>query len=93
MAIVEEEKVLGRNVIVIPAQTTLSGPESDHFGGFNHVRIGTGFAPHPLFVRWVSEQLSEGATLLSDSTGWQPTDATTTCLDGSTSPDCAIPGS
>ena len=90
MAIVQEEEDLGRNVIVIPARTTLSGPEPDHLGKFNHVRIGTGFAPHPLFAEWVSEKLNEGAALLSDSTGWRPTDATTTCLQGSTSPNCAI---
>ena len=90
MAMVQEEEDLGRTVIVIPARTTLSGPEPDQLGEFNHVRIGTGFAPHPLFAQWVGEQLNEGVALLSDSTGWHPTDTTTTCLNRSTSPDCPI---
>lgn len=47
------------DVIVIPARTNGSGPETKLLAGLNY-RLGTGFAPHPLFARWVDEQVLHG---------------------------------
>lgn len=44
------------DVIVIPARTNGTGPEAKLLSGLNY-RLGTGFAPHPLFARWVDEQV------------------------------------
>lgn len=46
-------------VIVIPARTTGAGPEAKLLSGLP-VRIGSGFAPHPLFTQWVEQQISKG---------------------------------
>lgn len=43
-------------VIVIPARTNGTGPEARLLSGLNY-RLGTGFAPHPLFARWMDEQV------------------------------------
>ncbi|MDP3857692.1 MAG: CbiX/SirB N-terminal domain-containing protein [Stagnimonas sp.] len=47
------------SVIVIPARTNGTGPEAKLLSGLNY-RLGAGFAPHPLFARWVDEQVIEG---------------------------------
>lgn len=47
------------DVIVIPARTNGVGPEDKLLAGLNY-RLGTGFAPHPLFARWVEEQVVAG---------------------------------
>lgn len=44
-------------VIVIPARTTGTGPEASLLSGLP-VRIGSGFAPHPLFTQWVEQQIT-----------------------------------
>jgi hypothetical protein len=44
------------DVIVIPARTNGVGPEARLLTGLNY-RLGAGFAPHPLFARWVDEQV------------------------------------
>lgn len=43
-------------VIVIPARTNGTGPEAKLLTGLDY-RMGAGFAPHPLFARWVEEQV------------------------------------
>lgn len=45
-------------VIVIPARTTGTGPEANLLSGLP-VRIGSGFAPHPLFTQWVELQIGQ----------------------------------
>lgn len=45
--------------IVIPARTNGAGPEKQLLSGLDY-RLGSGFAPHPLFVRWVEEQVALG---------------------------------
>lgn len=44
-------------VIVIPARTTGTGPEAQLLSGLT-VKLGSGFAPHPLFTQWVEQQVS-----------------------------------
>lgn len=44
------------DVIVIPARTNGTGPEAKLLTGLDY-RMGAGFAPHPLFARWVEEQV------------------------------------
>lgn len=46
-------------VIVIPARTTGTGPEAKLLSGLP-VKIGSGFAPHPLFTQWVEQQITKG---------------------------------
>ena len=71
-AIVEEERERGRTVLVIPARTTLVGPEKDELGDIDGVRIGVGFAPHPLFAEWVEGRLEQAADAIRSSVGWRP---------------------
>ena len=51
-----EEAGRDGDVIVIPARTNGTGPEAELLDGLDY-RLGTGFAPHPLFARWVDEQV------------------------------------
>lgn len=56
----------GGRVIVIPARTTARGPEQKFLAGLNF-ETGTGFAPHPLFARWVEKQVQLGLTALGSA--------------------------
>jgi sirohydrochlorin ferrochelatase len=49
----------GGKAIVIPARTNATGPERELLDGLDY-RLGEGFAPHPLFARWVEEQIRLG---------------------------------
>lgn len=42
--------------IVIPARTTGTGPEAKLLAGLDY-RLGSGFAPDPLFAAWLEEQV------------------------------------
>jgi len=53
-----EEAGRDGDVIVIPARTNGTGPEERLLRGLNY-RLGTGFAPHPLFPHWVDEQVRQ----------------------------------
>lgn len=59
----------GGRAIVIPARTTARGPEKEFLAGLEF-ELGEGFAPHPLFARWVEGQVQLGLTALklSDAT-------------------------
>lgn len=46
----------GARAIVIPARTTGRGPEKRFLAGLEF-EFGEGFAPHPLFARWVEKQV------------------------------------
>lgn len=46
------------DVIVIPARTNGTGPEASLLSGLKF-RLGSGFAPHPLFAAWVEEQVTQ----------------------------------
>lgn len=50
--------------IVIPARTTAQGNEREFLDGL-HFDLGTGFAPHPLFVQWFESQIEAGVNTLS----------------------------
>ena len=60
---VEEAARDGGRAIVIPARVTGEGSEREFLKGLNF-ELGAGFAPHPLFVRWVDEQIRVGADML-----------------------------
>ncbi len=44
--------------IVIPARTNGTGPEDKLLDGLDY-RLGSGFAPHPLFAEWVESQVHQ----------------------------------
>lgn len=58
----------GGRAIVIPARTAAQGDEKESLKGLKF-DLGTGFAPHPLFARWVEERIQEGASALAVGTG------------------------
>lgn len=51
-----EEAGRDGTAIVVPARTTGTGPEAKLLAGLSF-RLGSGFAPHPLFARWAEEQV------------------------------------
>ena len=59
-ALVNVEIEQGRTVLVVPARITKTGPEIEELAHLARVRVGTGFAPHPLFRTWVTSQFEEG---------------------------------
>ena len=67
---VAEQRELGRTVLVVPARMAQNGPERDAFETAVGVRLGTGFAPHPLFGRWIAEQLEDGRRALTNAVEW-----------------------
>ena len=64
-AMVEEAKTQGGRAIVIPARTTGEGPEKKFLSGLEF-DLGSGFAPHPMFVQWVDEQVKAGLAQFAD---------------------------
>lgn len=50
--------------IVIPARTTAQGRAEQYLGDLDY-RYGTGFAPHPLFVEWLRDQIEQGIRTLN----------------------------
>lgn len=69
---VEEARREGGRAIVIPARVNGQGPEREFLKGLDF-ELGSGFAPHPLFARWVEKQVASGVQLLqakaADTTG------------------------
>ena len=53
----------GGRVIVVPARTTLVGPEAELLEGLDFV-LGSGFAPSAEFTEWVESQILAGAAQL-----------------------------
>ncbi|MEO7559572.1 MAG: CbiX/SirB N-terminal domain-containing protein [Nitrosospira sp.] len=64
-AMVEDAKTQGGKAIVIPARTTGQGPEDKFLSGLEY-DLGSGFAPHPMFVQWVDEQVRAGLARFAD---------------------------
>lgn len=62
-SMVEEASRNGGRALVIPARTSAEGSERELLKGLDF-DLGTGFAPHPLFARWVEEQIHEGTDML-----------------------------
>ena len=56
---VEEAAKQGGRAIVIPARITGEGPERKFLSGLEY-DLGSGFAPHPLFLQWVEEKIRDG---------------------------------
>lgn len=63
-AMIEDVKKQGGRAIVIPARITGQGFEKKFLAGLDY-DLGSGFAPHPLFVRWVEEQIKAGVAQLN----------------------------
>lgn len=63
---VEDAKKEGGSAIVIPARTTGQGPEGKFLAGLEY-DLGSGFAPHPLFVQWVDEQVKMGLAQFAEA--------------------------
>jgi sirohydrochlorin ferrochelatase len=64
---VDEAQRDGGRAIVIPARTNGTGPERTFLEG-KQFELGQGFAPHPLFMRWVDEQVGAGIATLAART-------------------------
>lgn len=58
-AMVKEAQKHGGRALVIPARVTGEGHEKKFLAGLEY-ELGSGFAPHPLFVQWVEEQIKAG---------------------------------
>jgi hypothetical protein len=71
-----EEASANGTAIVIPARTTAQGRAEQYLGDLDY-RYGTGFAPHPLFVEWLRDQIEQGIRTLN-----QRDDAASTSLSG-----------
>ncbi|BCT68166.1 hypothetical protein [Nitrosospira sp. NRS527] len=56
----------GGRAIVIPARTTGQGPEKEFLSGLEF-DLGSGFAPHPLFMQWVDEQIQMGLAQFAET--------------------------
>ncbi|RMH39584.1 MAG: cobalamin biosynthesis protein CbiX [Deltaproteobacteria bacterium] len=68
-ALVRAASAAGGRAIVVPARTNGRGPARELLAGLEF-DLGHGFAPHPLFARWVEEQIREGrARLLGATSG------------------------
>ena len=52
--------------LIIPARTTGKGPADEYLEGLTY-RAGTGFAPHPLFAKWVEQEFLEGLEQIRQS--------------------------
>jgi hypothetical protein len=62
---VEEATGDGGRALVIPARTNAQGPERVFLKGLSF-ELGEGFAPHPLFARWVEEQVKNGISAIAE---------------------------
>ena len=60
---VEEANADGGTAIVIPVRTTGEGHERKYLEGLEY-KLGSGFAPHPNYVKWVEEKIQEGVAEL-----------------------------
>ena len=59
LKLVNEANKKGGSTIIIPARTTGKGRASSFLKDVNY-KAGTGFAPHPLFSKWVEQQIIRG---------------------------------
>ena len=58
----------GGRALVIPARTNATGPEERFLEGLDFL-LGEGFAPHPLFARWIESQIGDGIASLAAEGG------------------------
>lgn len=69
-AMVQEAGEQEGRAIVVPARTIGEGSERRFLEGLQY-DLAAGFAPHPLFVQWVEEQIRIGAAQLSQTPAQQ----------------------
>jgi hypothetical protein len=62
---VEDATKQGGRAIVIPARTIGEGPEKKFLSGLEY-DLGSGFAPHPLFLQWMEEKINAGIAQFAD---------------------------
>lgn len=62
---VSDAKKEGGQAIVIPARTIGQGMEKIFLAGLDY-ELGSGFAPHPMFVQWVDENVKAGLAQLAE---------------------------
>lgn len=63
---VTDAKKEGGEAIVIPARTTGQGMEKTFLAGLEY-ELGSGFAPHPMFVQWVDENIKAGLAQFAEA--------------------------
>ena len=63
---VADAKKEGGDAIVIPARTTGQGLEKTFLAGLEY-ELGSGFAPHPMFVQWVDENVKAGLAQFAEA--------------------------
>ncbi|HID81185.1 MAG TPA: hypothetical protein EYP51_02225, partial [Thiotrichales bacterium] len=69
---VKETQAGNGTAIIIPARTTGEGPTKKFLGEMNY-KSGSGFAPHPLFSKWVKQQMEIGIETLKQTRHvWYP---------------------
>ena len=64
-AMVEDAARDGGTALVLPVRTIGRGPEEKYLQGLTY-RYGTGFAPHPGFVKWLEDVIEQGITMLTE---------------------------
>lgn len=57
--LIQQASANGGRALLIPARTTSTGNARELIPDLDYA-LGSGFAPHPLFVRWLEEQVSAG---------------------------------
>lgn len=62
--LIEKARENNGRAILVPARTNAQGPARELIPDLDYA-LGEGFAPHPLFVEWLREQVREGMRLLS----------------------------
>lgn len=62
--LIEQANRDGGRALLIPARTTEQGPARELVPDLDYA-LGNGFAPHPLFVKWLREQVHAGMRQLA----------------------------
>jgi sirohydrochlorin ferrochelatase len=86
-SMVEDATRQGGRALVIPARTVGEGPERKFLSGLEY-DLGSGFAPHPNFLRWMEEQIKSGVRQFNNSLSGGTT--STEAEDDTWSPEWAL---
>jgi hypothetical protein len=84
---VEDATRQGGRALVTPARTVGEGPERKFLSGLEY-DLGSGFAPHPNFLRWMEEQIKSGVRQFNNSLSGGTT--STEAEDDAWSPEWAL---
>jgi sirohydrochlorin ferrochelatase len=86
-SMVEDATRQGGRALVIPARTVGEGPERKFLSGLEY-DLGSGFAPHPNFLRWMEEQIKSGVRQFNNTLSGGAT--STEAEDDAWSPEWAL---